>query len=105
MNVNNFQRFRKDIFEHDKVTVVNVCFDLLWGTFSVHVESLCINEELTTSTSIQKSEKKTTFISRKCVNMYVNHIVFTVLLMVFRQWMILLILKLNYCTLLKVYPV
>lgn len=29
--------------------------------------------------------------------MYVNHIVFTVLLMVFRQW-ILLILKLNYCT-------
>lgn len=60
MNVNSFLIgwFRKDIFEHDKVTVVNVSFDLLWGTFSVHIESLCINEELTTSTSIQKSEKK-----------------------------------------------
>lgn len=44
-------------------------------------------------------------LSRKCVNMYVNHIVFTVLLPVFRQWVILLTLKLNYCTSLKVYPV
>lgn len=43
---------------HDKVTIVNVSFDLLWGTFSIHTESLDTNEELTTSTSIQKSENK-----------------------------------------------
>lgn len=76
----------------------------LWGTLSVL--SVCINEELTTSTSIKKIEKKkTTFIGRKCVNMYVKLIVFTVLSMVFRQWMIFLIWKLNYCMLLKVYSV
>lgn len=36
--------------------------------------------------------------------MYVNPIIFTVLL-VFRQWMNFLIWKLIYCTLSKVYPV
>lgn len=58
------------------------------------------------STSIKKKiEKKKLLLVEKCVNMYVNHIVFTVLLLVFRHWVILLILKLNYCMSLKVYPV
>lgn len=67
----------------------------------VSARSLCINEELVTSTSIQIG----VFIGRKRVNTYVNIIGFTVLLTVCRQWMIFLILTLNYCTSLKVYSV
>lgn len=58
------------------------CF--FWSEFSVpitqHIKSLRMSE------NYQPAFKYLRFLfGEKCVNMYVNHIVFTVLLMLFRQ--------------------
>lgn len=103
MNVNRFKSFGLDgaFFK-----IFFCIFSFASQLTSYNIETLCIDEKLTASTSIwKKLKKKHVLIVEKCVNMYVKRTVFTVLLMVFRQWMILLILKLNYCMLLKVYPV
>lgn len=100
--------FLSFFFYHDKVTGVNVSFHLLWGGALLGPRRKSLYQRGTNKPAPafkNQRKKKQVLLVEKCVNMYVNHIVFTVLLMVFRRWMILLILKLNYCMLLKVYPV